>query len=264
MRTLTVKVTLLEEALGMTPGTQEAFTKFLEFRKAKLGVKAAQISDEKSEEEIKALKFKVEEMKADNTESGVDVFPIDPETKNPIFWDYQLRGFFKDSMKALKDMLAVKKSKDCTEDEKAAALKKAASKSVLSAVTTFNKLPSTWVDRGIFVGPRKIQIIMPKDGQIGYCQRPLRVEKFPKDITSLKCSETVPAGSVIKFKVGILNDADEKLVLACLHYGYLRGLGEWRNSGKGRFSFSIHNGEEWIDQVPEFDLAFGFEDELPE
>lgn len=267
MKTLTVKVTLLEEALGMTPGTQEAFTKFLEFRKAKLGVKAAQISDEKSEEEIKALKFKVEELKADSTESGVDVFPIDPETKNPIFWDYQIRGFFKDSMKALKDMLAVKKPKDASEENDGKSekkTKKIVSKSVLSAVTTFSKMPATWVDRGIFVGPRKIQIEMPKGGQIGYCQRPLRVEKFPKDITSLKCSETVPAGSVIKFKVGILNDADEKLVLACLHYGYLRGFGEWRNSGKGRFEFAVWDGYEWVDQVPEFDLAFGFNDELPE
>lgn len=263
MKTLIVRATLLEEALGMTPGTPEAFTKFLEFRKAKLGVKAAQISDDKSEEELKALKFRVEEMKADNTEASVDVFSIDPETGNPIFWDYQIRGFFKDTMKALKDMLSIKKSKEGEDEVKTSALKKL-SKMTVATVASFNKMPATWVDRGIFVGPRMIQIELPAGSKMGYCQRPLRVEKFPKDITSLKNSETVPAGSVIKFKVGILNDADEKYVLACLHYGFLRGFGEWRNSGKGRFKFDLWNGKQWVAQEPEFEQIFGLEDALPE
>jgi len=262
MKTLTVRATILEEMLGMTPGNQEAFTKFLEFRKAKLGVKAAQISDEKSEEELKALKLKVDEMKADNTENSVDVFPV-AEDGTPIIWDYQIRGFFKDSMKALKDMLAIKKTKGDGDDERAAAIKKL-SKMTVAAVAGFNKMPATWVDRGVFVGPRQIKIEMPEGGQVGYCQRPLRVEKFPKDITSLKCSETAPAGSVIKFKIGILNDADEKLVLACLHYGFLRGFGEWRNSGKGRFRFDLWDGKQWVEQIPEFDQMFGFDEALPE
>lgn len=263
MKTLIVRATLLEEALGMTPGTPEAFAKFLEFRKAKLGVKAAQISNSKSDEELKTLKFRVEEMKVDNTEASVDVFPIDPETGNPIFWDYQIRGFFKDTMKALKDMIAIKKNKEGDYDNKLASLK-AFSKMAVATIASFNKMPATWVDRGIFVGPRKVQIEMPVDSKIGYCYRPLRVEKFPKDITSLKNSETVPAGSVIKFKVGILNDTDEKYVLACLHYGFLRGFGEWRNSGKGRFKFDLWNGKEWVEQVPEFEQIFGFEEALPE
>lgn len=264
MKTITVRATILEECLGMTPGNQEAFTKFLEFRKTKLGVKKAQISDEKTEEELKALKLKVDEMKVDNTEQSVDVFPVN-EDGCPIMWDYQIRGFFKDSMKALKDMLSIKKSKDGGDDEKAASLKKL-SKMTVSAVAAFNKMPATWVDRGVFVGPRQIKIEMPEGGKIGYCQRPLRVEKFPKDITSLKCSETVPAGSVLKFRVGILNDADEKLVLACLHYGFLRGFGEWRNSGKGRFEFDIYDEDkkQWVHQKPEFDEVFGFDEDLPE
>ena len=262
MKTITVRATLLEECLGMTPGTPEAFTNFLEFRKAKLGVKAAQISDDKSKEEIDALKFRVEEMKADNAEASIDVFPIDTDG-TPMFWDYQIRGFFKDTMKALKDMLSVKKSKDSADDDKASALKKL-SKMTVASVVGFNKLPATWVDRGVFVGPRRIHIAIPEGGERGYCQRPLRVEKFPQPISSLKCSETVPAGSVIKFKVGVLNDADEKLVLACLHYGYLRGFGEWRNSGKGRFSFELWDGKQWVQQEPEFETLLGLDEELPE
>lgn len=279
MKRLTIRVHLLEEALGMTPSTPDQFSKFLEFKKTKLGAKAAVISDEKTKEEIDALKMKVEEMKVDNAESGVDVFPIDDETKKPLFWDYQIRGFFKDSMKALKDCLAVKKVKvadlkpspDDTEEQKEYKTKmlnllKMAEKLKVLSVSGFSKMPSTWVDRGVFVGPRKCLIDMPEGSKVGYCERPIRIEKFPKDISSLKCSETVPADSIIKFRVGILNDDDEKFVLACLHYGYLRGFGEWRNSGKGRFTFDIYNEstKTWEPQKPEFESFFGFDEELPE
>lgn len=282
MKRLTIRVHLLEEALGMTPSTPDQYSKFVEFRKAKLGTKAAIISDDKTKEEIDALKMHVEEMKVDNAENGVDVFPIDPETKKPLFWDYQIRGFFKDSMKALKDCLAIKKakaadlkpSKDDTEEVKAEkarklaeikAAEKLAEKLKVMSVSSFSKMPSTWVDRGVFVGPRKCLIDMPDGTQMGYCERPIRIEKFPKDITSLKSSETVPADSTIKFRVGILNDDDEKLVIACLHYGYLRGFGEWRNSGKGRFTFDLYDEDkkEWVPQTPEFESIFGFADDLP-
>ena len=279
MKRLTIRVHLLEEALGMTPSTPDQYSKFVEFKKAKLGTKAAIISDDKTKEEIDALKMRVEEMKIDNAENGVDVFPIDPETKKPLFWDYQIRGFFKDSMKALKDCLSLKKvkvadlkpSKDDTDEQKAykakmLAMLKLAERLKVMSVTGFTKMPATWVDRGVFVGPRKCLINIPEGSEMGYCERPIRIEKFPKDITSLKSSETVPADSTIKFRVGILNDDDEKYVLACLHYGYLRGFGEWRNSGKGRFVFDVYNEatEQWEPQTPEMETIFGFYEKMPD
>lgn len=36
-----------------------------------------------------------------------------------------------------------------------------------------------------------------------------------------------------------MDDAHEKAVLEWLEYGQLRGIGQWRNSGKGRFSYEI-------------------------
>ncbi len=279
MKRLTIRVHLLEEALGMTPSTPDQYSKFVEFKKAKLGTKAAIISDDKTKEEIDALKMRVEEMKIDNAENGVDVFPIDPETKKPLFWDYQIRGFFKDSMKALKDCLSLKKvkvadlkpSKDDTDEQKAykakmLAMLKLAERLKVMSVTGFTKMPATWVDRGVFVGPRKCLIDIPEGYEMGYCERPIRIEKFPKDITSLKSSETVPADSTIKFRVGILNDDDEKYVLACLHYGYLRGFGEWRNSGKGRFVFDVYNEatKQWEPQIPELETIFGFYEKMPD
>ena len=34
-------------------------------------------------------------------------------------------------------------------------------------------------------------------------------------------------------------DRLQKLVLEWLDYGKLRGLGQWRNSGKGRFTYEL-------------------------
>ena len=35
----------------------------------------------------------------------------------------------------------------------------------------------------------------------------------------------------------LLDDSHEKAVREWLDYGILRGIGQWRNSGKGRFTY---------------------------
>lgn len=50
-------------------------------------------------------------------------------------------------------------------------------------------------------------------------------------------SETVPEGSTIEFEIQCLDPALEDAVVECLDYGALRGLSQWRNSGKGRFTW---------------------------
>lgn len=272
MKQLIIKATLLEDALALLPGTPDSFSRFLEYKKAKLNKQQAAHVEDMEEEEKRAIKERLETLKIDQTENSVSVFPIDKETGKPFYYDYQIRGFFKDAARGLKDCLQIKKSKaagedNSKEDNPDAKLKKALSKcKYLASFAGFSKMPATWVDRGIFVGPRNVLIEMPEGSKIGFCERPLRVEKFPQPIVSIKCSECVPAGSVLKFKVGILNDADEKFVLACLHYGFLRGFGEWRNSGKGRFSFEIYDEtkKRWVYQTPEFESVFGFDEALPE
>ena len=210
MKQLTIKVTLLEDALALLPGTPDSFSRFLEFKKAKLNKQQAAHVEDMEEEEKRAIKERLETLKIDQAENSVSVFPIDKETGKPFYYDYQIRGFFKDAARGLKDCLQIKKSKTVDEDTSKeenpdAKLKKALSKcKYLASFAGFSKMPATWVDRGIFVGPRNVIIEMPEDGKIGFCERPLRIEKFPQPIVSIKCSECVPAGSVLKFKVGIL------------------------------------------------------------
>jgi hypothetical protein len=101
------------------------------------------------------------------------------------------------------------------------------------------KLPAykTKIDGCIFVKPRFIPIILPTDAKVGVCERPLRADTAQGPRVSVCRSEAVPAGSIIECEISILSKELIPYVEAWLGYGALRGLGQWRNSGKGRFGW---------------------------
>ena len=109
-----------------------------------------------------------------------------------------------------------KKKKPCNESSKLTAYKKV-------------------IDGLIFVQPRTIPLNTTEP--ISLCQRPLRAQTAQGERVALSISESVSAGSTIEFEVVCLSDEHEKAVREWLDYGYLRGIGQWRNSGKGRFSW---------------------------
>lgn len=74
-------------------------------------------------------------------------------------------------------------------------------------------------------------------GGIGSCQRPLRGQTAQGERISLANSETIPEGATIEFTVKCLVDSYIDVVREWLDYGELRGMGQWRNSGKGRFKW---------------------------
>ena len=86
MKTLKVRLTLTEEALGMMPTSKEVHEEFI----------ASKAPDAPSiEEEVEAIG--VEEV----VEKQKTVFPrMDDGT--PFFWDYQMRGMIKDALGMLK------------------------------------------------------------------------------------------------------------------------------------------------------------------
>lgn len=129
----------------------------------------------------------------------------------PIMWDYQIKGFFKDACSALSRVPNTKSNK----------------------TKAFRKI----IDGLIFPQPRRIAIQLPEGGVIKDCQRPLRAQTPQGERVALANSETVPEGSVIEFDVKLLDEGHEALVREWLDYGQLRGLGQWRNSGKGRFNW---------------------------
>jgi hypothetical protein len=142
-------------------------------------------------------------------EKSMTVFPR--EDGKPFLWDYQIKGFFKDAC------------------------------GMLSRVPgTASKEIKAWrkvIDGLVFVTPRKIMVTLPNGATIGNCQRPLRAQTAQGERIALAESETVPAGTRLAFEVTTLDPKLEKLVREWFEYGRLRGLGQWRNSGKGRFEW---------------------------
>lgn len=145
-------------------------------------------------------------------EKAMTVFPR-LENGMPFIWDYQVKGFFKDAAGMLNRV-------PDSETKKLKAFKKV-------------------IDGIIFVQPRKIELVLPKDGKIGECQRPLRAQTAQGERIALAHSETVPAGTIIRFDICLLDPKLEPFVMEWLDYGAMRGLGQWRNSGKGTFSYKI-------------------------
>jgi len=143
-------------------------------------------------------------------EKGMTVFPRDAEGR-PIAWDYQWKGFFKDACGALRKVPGTACSK----------------------IKAFKKE----IDGLIFPEPRQIPIVF--DGKIGICQRPLRGQTAQGERIALASSESIPAGATMTFDIRMLLPEHEKAIREMLNYGQLRGFGQWRNSGKGRFTWEL-------------------------
>ena len=195
MTTLKVKVTFTEEILGTANSNPEIHKEYI----ASNGPDALTLQEE------------VEAIGTDETfEKQMTVFPRDKDG-NPIVWDYQWRGLFKDSMSALRKIPG-------TACGKIKAYKKD-------------------IDGLIFVEPRKIPIQV--NGEMGICQRPLRASTPQGERVALASSESIPEGSTMTFEIRMLNDDYEKAIIETLNYGKYKGFGQWRNSGKGRFTWEL-------------------------
>ena len=174
-----VRLTFLEPVLGTWPSNENVARDFI----ASKAPDASTIEDE-----IAALGADVV------ADKGMTVFPR--ANGCPVLYDYQIKGFFKDSC----GMLArVKSTKS-------------------SSLKAYKKI----IDGLIFVEPRHIPI------------------QVSGERVALANSEEIPAGSTIEFEITMLDEkAHKDIVLEWLDYGRLRGIGQWRNSGKGRFTYEV-------------------------
>lgn len=146
------------------------------------------------------------------TEKGMTVFPR-TSYGSVFLYDYQVKGFFKDAAQMLKKIPGT----HC------------------STVKAFKKE----IDGLLFPQPRQIVLHLPDGASVGRCQRPLRAQTAMGERIALSDSESVPAGTWCELQIVCMTKAMELLVMECLDYGALRGIGCWRNSGKGRFTYEI-------------------------
>ena len=160
MESMKVKLTFTEPILGAASNDPNIHEEFI----------ASKGPDAKSiDEEIEAIG--VEGV----IEKGKTVFPRD-EDGRPILWDYQIKGFFKDSCGSLRKVPGSQSSK----------------------IKAYKKE----IDGLIFPQPRKIVIHF--DGEIGDCQRPLRGQTAQGERVALANSEEIPSGAWIEFEIIML------------------------------------------------------------
>lgn len=192
-----VRLTFTEELLGTASADPEIHSEFI----ASKGPNAQTLK-----EEVAALG------EDEVVEKSMTIFARD-DGGNPSLWDYQIKGMFKDACGMLSRAKGTKSS----------------------LLTAYKKI----IDGLVFVSPRQIKLILPTGGKVGNCQRPLRAQTAQGERIALAHSETVPAGTAIEFEITAMELAKGKVpledcVVEWLNYCALRGLGQWRNSGKGR------------------------------
>lgn len=202
MKTMKVKLTFVETTLGTSPNNSEIYTEFI-------GSKAPDAPT--LEEEVAALGDDVV------AEKGTTVFPKDDDGC-PIFWAYQIEGFFKGTCGFLR-----------TVPGKKSATLKAYKKTIDGRIfVSGDKSESNPTGRKI-----RINNAFP----MGLLERPLRAQTAQGERISLACSEEIPVGAWCEFNVTCLIDSDIELVKEWLDFGIYNGIGQWRNSGHGRFTW---------------------------
>lgn len=98
------------------------------------------------------------------------------------------------------------------------------------------------VENNVFVSPRVIPLMLPKDGEMDYLERPLRAETMQGPRVTLARSEMVPEGTTFSCGIEILEEGPvtEDVLRDLLDYGFYRGIGQWHNSGSyGTFRYTL-------------------------
>lgn len=132
---------------------------------------------------------------------------------NPIFFDYQVKGFLKEAGKTFNGEI---------EGVKALRSK---------------------IDSLVFVEPRRIPLILPDGEVMTFNERPLRAETPQGPRTTLARSEQLPEGTKFSCRVGVYPTNSGKITFSLLKelldYGNDKGYGAWRNAGWGRFEYTL-------------------------
>lgn len=215
-----IRMTFTEEALGTCSNNPELHDEYI----------ASKAPDAMTrEQEVAAIGV------GDMVEKGMTVFPRNSDGV-PIFWGYQIRGFAKEAMRNVKKHWP---------DSECAKIK-ANRQTVDNAIFVYYKaIPyvennksgkSSRKTNGVYYD-MAIPVKM-NGGVVGDCQRPLRAETAQGPRVAIAHSESLPAGSQIEFYIEFAptlgKGVDTKEVLReIMDYAQLKGIGQWRNSGKG-------------------------------
>jgi len=135
------------------------------------------------------------------------------DSGGPFLLQYMVKGFFKDACGMLRRVKGTRSA----------------------GMRAYKKI----IDGLVFVSPDRLRLRLPPDGEMGVCERPLRAQTAQGERIALARSDTCPPGTTLEFDLAVMGQVDEELLREWLDYGEFRGLACWRNSGKGRFVYTM-------------------------
>lgn len=202
MKASRIRITLTDEMLGTNPGNKAIHEKFINSKSPDAETRSEELEHLPADEMVK---------------NEMTVFYRDDEG-NPSIACYHLYGFFKSACGYLRKVAK-------TESSKLKAYKKA-----------IDGLIKVYPDATDPSG-RYLTLHLPEGAKIGSCQRPLRAQTLQGERVALANSETVPAGTWFECDVCVWDDSLWSQIEEWLDYGRFNGLGQWRSSGKGSFTW---------------------------
>lgn len=201
--------------LGSNPANPEIHAKFVA-SKAESLERAAKEEAMLPEEDWLPGSYELEEAIRDVKEQGLTVF-LRNNHGELVLGNHSVKGFFKGTLNTLKGQIGI------------AAVK-------------------SKVDNLLFISPTFIVITrdgVPVTEPDGWNERPLRAETMQGPRVALASSEEIDAPWKISFTVTLFENGGTarskpltwEAVEAALDYGEWKGLGQWRNGGKGSFTW---------------------------
>jgi hypothetical protein len=150
----------------------------------------------------------------DQEQRAWTTFYVD-ENELPVLFDYQLKGFLKEAANDIKDVAG-------PNETKIASLR-------------------SHVERSVFILPRMTPLQDTPVGDNQMIERPLRAMTQQGPRVTVVRSDYIEAGQTYTFKLLVLKKSKitEEVLLKILSRGQLKGLGQWRNGGYGRFDAEL-------------------------
>jgi hypothetical protein len=164
-----------------------------------------------------------EQLLPDLLEEGTTIFHRDAKTGAPLLMNYHVLGFLKEAARVQNGQ-----------------------------VTGGVRNLRSKVEQRVFISPRFLPLVLPKDGELDYLERPLRAETAKGPRVALARSEMLPEGTSFSCGITLLKgEISETILEELLDYGMFRGMGLWRNSGAyGTFRYELTKEADGEDDKP--------------
>jgi hypothetical protein len=207
-----IEVELLTEILGTVSKNEDTYKYHAQDKARKEALKYGQ---ELTEEQVQAEMATIQEQFI--KEKGWSGFHWYEGT--PVLWDYVIKGYMKEAIEGCRRF----------------------SGSECSKLTAYKKL----VAQAVFVYPMLIDLSTPdmpaSPQEMATLSRSLRAQTAQGERVTLAKSDALRPGTKFEFELWIGSNKLNKPVLEeiFLEYGKLKGFGQWRSGGKGRFKATL-------------------------